>query len=743
MQADFASARESAMGCAALKRAHPGRRILGQARSAKPHWKKMEHKDNGPKRASNSRVKNSGAAAAAPSKAAGGQKSGAIQELFAMGITADRESANWTRSIQGVCSVEGIGDGVQVRVLQKGAEHPPRIQSGAAGQAEAVLAWFEGNDSREAVLERIGAKASELMGKASIESKSDTAKLAKTIQKHLQAGAEESALDELLDQAHAQWGVNWRIRSQAGDLERELSLNAYPQLFPMARAMRRQIEIFTGPTNSGKTYAGMQLLAGAQSGAYLAPLRLLAMEGQEALQERGFACSLVTGEERRINPDARFVASTVEMADFSTPIDAAVIDEAQMLADKDRGWAWTAAIFGLPAQRLAIVCAPEAVEMVQKLLARAGEECVVHRFERKTPLEPIAKPVPLSDIREGDALIAFSRRNALMWRDKMVAQGKTVAVIYGALAPEVRRSEAKRFSEGAAQVLVATDAIGMGLNLPIKRVILTTASKFDGTEIRELCTQEVRQIAGRAGRYGVAERGFAGALEASDCKVVAKALAGGVEVLDERASIAPNDRQIEQMSAVMGTDRLVPILSFFKDHLVKSDKLFKASDMEDMMDLAWRADRRLALDLNTRFAFAKTPLDRNDDDHVKAWESWMLAFEQGKTVKAPVAPMAPKSSREDDRLWECERAMKLLSSYCWLSWRFEDVFTDRLAAESARMSLSAAIERMLSKMGTAKEKAEPRAGSEDKRDAGRGQRAPGKAGGKQGSKPFGGPRRGR
>lgn len=708
----------------------------------------MEQTKNGSQRVEKQNKNNNGAGSSASGarKAGGAQKGGAAQELFAMGISADKEASNWIRSIQGVCSVEGIGEGLQVRVQQKGAKNPPRIQTGAPGQAAAILAWFEQGDSREAVLERVGQKASEIMARAAIESKSDAGKLGKTIQKHLQSGVDEESMAALLDQAHAQWGVNWRIKSQAGDLERELSLNAYPQLFPMARAMRRQIEIFTGPTNSGKTYAGMQLLAGAQSGAYLAPLRLLAMEGQEALQERGFACSLVTGEERRINPEARFVASTVEMADFSTPIDAAVIDEAQMLADKDRGWAWTAAIFGLPAQRLAIVCAPEAVEMVQKLLARAGEECVVHRFERKTPLEPIAKPVPLSDIKQGDALIAFSRRNALMWRDKMAEQGKTVAVIYGALAPEVRRSEAKRFSDGSAEILVATDAIGMGLNLPIKRVILTTASKFDGTEIRELATQEVRQIAGRAGRYGVAERGFAGALEASDCKVVAKALAGGVEILDERASIAPNDRQIEQMSAVIGTDRLVPLLSFFKDHLVKSDKLFKASDMEDMMDLAWRADRRLGLDLNTRFGFAKTPLDRNDDDHVKAWESWMVAFEQGKTVKAPVAPMAPKSSREDDRLWECERAMKLLSSYCWLTWRFEEVFTDRLAAEAARASLSAAIERMLSKMGSAKEKAGPGAGSESKRDAGRGQRAPGRVAGngaKAGGKPFAGPRRGR
>jgi ATP-dependent RNA helicase SUPV3L1/SUV3 len=319
-------------------------------------------------------------------------------------------------------------------------------------------------------------------------------------------------------------------------------------------------------------------------------------------------------------------------------------------------------------------------------------------------LEALSKPVALSEIQTGDALIAFSRRNALMWRDKMVEQGKKVAVIYGALAPEVRRGEARRFAQGEADVLVATDAIGMGLNLPIKRVILTTASKFDGEQTRELAIQELRQIAGRAGRYGVAERGYAGALEAADAKILGAALSGASPALDERASIAPNDQQVEQMRSVMKVERLTPILSFFKDHLVKTDQLFKASDMDDMMELAWRADKRLGLDLRTRFAFAKTPLDRNDEEHVKRWESWMKAVEQGKTVEAPTQPEQARSSREDDKLWECERAMKLLSAYCWLSWRFEESFPERAKAERARAELTEAIERMLGRMGSAQAK---------------------------------------
>lgn len=629
-----------------------------------------------------------------------------IEKLKGWGIESNKAGTAWVRNAQGVAAVEGVSGSAQIRVEIHPEGRPPTIDPRQDGQAELVLAWFDSACTLEEAIDEVARQANEWMRKAKEDNEEDSSKLGKTMGKALQAGGSLPEISERLQQAYEQWSANWRVKLQAKELESRLSLDDYPLIFPMARQLKREIEIFTGPTNSGKTYAGMQLLAQAKSGAYLAPLRLLAMEGQEAIQERGLSCSLVTGEERRIEPGDRFVASTVEMADFNTAVDVAVIDEAQMLADKDRGWAWTAAIIGMPAKKLAIVCAPEALGMVQALLARTGETVKVHKFERKTPLDAVSKALSFGDLHDGDALIAFSRKNALTWRDKVAASGKSVAVIYGALAPEVRRSEAKRFAEGKAQILVATDAIGMGLNLPIKRVVFTTAVKFDGEETRELDTQEVRQIAGRAGRYGIAERGFACALDQGDARIVGKALAGGVVPLAEKAIIAPNDRQVELMSEAMGTDRLATILCFFRDHLVKSDTLFKAGAMEDMMDLAWRADRRLKLGLQERFAYAKTPLDRNDLDHLKIWEGWMRSHEDGREVKAPVSPMAARSSRDEDRLWECERAMKLLSAYCWLSWRYEAVFPERAEAEAARADLSVKIEAMLARASQAQQRSE-------------------------------------
>src|SRR5881397_189047 len=122
----------------------------------------------------------------------------------------------------------------------------------------------------------------------------------------------------------------------------------------------------------------------------------------------------------------------------------------------------------------------------------------------------------IAGLKMGDAVVAFSRREVLMLRDQIAADGHPVSVIYGALPPEVRRREAERFANGASHILVATDAIGMGLNLPIRRVLFSTMTKFDGQTDRPLTESEVHQIGGRAGRYGLHEEGFVGVLREAE-----------------------------------------------------------------------------------------------------------------------------------------------------------------------------------------------------------------------------------
>jgi ATP-dependent RNA helicase SUPV3L1/SUV3 len=299
-------------------------------------------------------------------------------------------------------------------------------------------------------------------------------------------------------------------------LNHDLAFQGYPDTFQKARHLQRSVTLFVGPPNSGKTHAAFERLAQAHDGAYLAPLRLLALEGRDRLVARGVACSLLTGEENVPAPGARVVSSTIEMVGTTKPIEVAVIDEAQMIFDASRGWAWTQAIVAVPANEVIIICSAYAVATLENLLRLCGERCEVRHFERKQHVEMLPAPVPISALKKGDAVVAFSRREVLMLRDQVAANGHPVSVIYGALPPEVRRREAERFAHGASHILVATDAIGMGLNLPIRRVLFSTMVKFDGQEDRALEVSEVHQIAGRAGRYGMHEEGFVGVLKEAE-----------------------------------------------------------------------------------------------------------------------------------------------------------------------------------------------------------------------------------
>lgn len=281
------------------------------------------------------------------------------------------------------------------------------------------------------------------------------------------------------------------------------------EAYPLARTMRRSFVLHVGPTNSGKTHDALQVLAQAESGTYLGPLRLLAYEQFEELNRMGTPCSLLTGEESVEVAGARHVSSTVEMARFGRIIDVAVIDEAQMIADRDRGYHWTEALLGIPAHEVHVCCAPHAEQVVSRLVELCEDDLAVVRHERLVPLEAGSGAFRLpQSVLPGDALVVFSRRSVHAVADLVAGAGFRPSVVYGALPPDVRHEEARRFDEGETDVVVATDAIGMGMNLPIRRVVFVEQEKYDGHEVRPLQPAEVQQIAGRAGRYGRYELGL-------------------------------------------------------------------------------------------------------------------------------------------------------------------------------------------------------------------------------------------
>lgn len=283
--------------------------------------------------------------------------------------------------------------------------------------------------------------------------------------------------------------------------------------YPEARAMSRHFVVHIGGTNTGKTYAGFQRLIRARTGVYLAPLRLLALEAQELLLDEGVACSLTTGEEEDRREGDTHVAATAEKLELGQEYEVAVIDECQMIADTARGYAWARAILGVRAPEVHLCAAPEAKQLLLRIIRSCGDTFEVIEHKRKTPLLCMNRTVDYSDIRPGDALITFSKVGVLSVAEDLRAQGKEPAIIYGALPYATRRKQVEGFLHHRMQYVVSTDAIGMGLNLPIRRIIFMDTEKFDGHDRRELKPEEIQQIAGRAGRYGMYDKGFVGAME--------------------------------------------------------------------------------------------------------------------------------------------------------------------------------------------------------------------------------------
>lgn len=208
--------------------------------------------------------------------------------------------------------------------------------------------------------------------------------------------------------------------------------------------MIRKIILHVGPTNSGKTYRALKRLESAESGIYCGPLRLLAHEIYDKMNEKGIACNLLTGEERRESgPFAPLTSSTVEMASLGKTLDVAVIDEIQMIGDPDRGWAWTQAVLGLKAKEIHLCGEASAVPLIKKICETLDEEVVVNEYSRLTPFEVTENSLlgDLSKIKKGDCVVAFSRKEIFSLKKKIESlTGLKCAVAYGGLPPGIIRS---------------------------------------------------------------------------------------------------------------------------------------------------------------------------------------------------------------------------------------------------------------------------------------------------------------
>ena len=464
-------------------------------------------------------------------------------------------------------------------------------------------------------------------------------------------------------------------------------------LYPLARELNRKLYFYVGPTNSGKTYTAMQEMINADTGTYLAPLRLLALENYESLISSNIPASLITGEEEIFNEDAGHICSTIEMINFNLEVDISVIDEVQMLADSDRGWAWVNAILGTPASKVIMTGSVNALDIVKKIASYLGEELNIVKFKRKNPLKVLDKHITFSKIRKATALIAFSRKEVLSLKSKLSKYHK-VSVLYGNLSPEVRKEEAKRFRDGKSDILIATDAIAMGLNLPIKTLLFTTDTKFDGISQRKLLPNEVIQIAGKAGRYGHHEIGNIGATSKKVLEHIENMFLSTIPTIKPPVKVKATSEQIESLSIHLNTKSLMKILKYFSKYM-KYEGPFKAVNIKTMIELAEILDQKSDLSLEDKYLLSSAPINIRSPLIKNGYLEYVNAILHHRVVKYKVNSKTKGVAQTQKELLIAEDEVKKISLYLWLSYKFSELFPDKEKAETMRIKLNRYCENSL------------------------------------------------
>jgi ATP-dependent RNA helicase SUPV3L1/SUV3 len=256
-----------------------------------------------------------------------------------------------------------------------------------------------------------------------------------------------------------------------------------------------------GPTNTGKTHFAMERMLAHESGMIGFPLRLLARENYDrAVRVKGAdAVALVTGEEKIIPPRARYFLCTVEAMplDRGRDVDFLAVDEVQLGADPERGHVFTDRLLHARGRRETILIGAETVRPLLRRVLPGAEIVTRPRFSRLT----YAGPKKITRLPPKSAVIGFSAAEVYALAELMRRRRGGTAVVLGALSPRTRNAQVGLYQSGDVDYLVATDAIGMGLNMDIDHVAFARLAKFDGRMTRRLSPAEIGQIAGRAGRH--------------------------------------------------------------------------------------------------------------------------------------------------------------------------------------------------------------------------------------------------
>ncbi len=368
------------------------------------------------------------------------------------------------------------------------------------------------------------------------------------------------------------------------------------------------------------------------------------------------------------------ISSTIEMLDIEKEYDIAVIDEAQMIADEDRGHSWTRAILGVKAKEIHVCMSPAAQDVVTHLISLCGDSSEINHYARMTKLvcEEEAFRFP-EDVQEGDALILFTKRAVLDIAGRLEREGIRTSVIYGSLPPEIRRRQIKLFTEKQSKVVVSTDAIGMGLNLPVRRIVFVQIEKYDGHQKRKLEVPEIKQISGRAGRYGIYETGYVNAVGEEELEYIKERYAKEEEPIN-RVSLGFPHVLLDM------EDPLDTILKVWKS--VEPSPPFEKVSIDEMLFLYERAYRERKDidgfdDKRTLYRMLTCSIDIKNRDIVDLWLYYCETYTADVSLHFPALSMCT-----DKGLMRYETFYKMLDLYHQFSTRLgKEMDAERLARE--------------------------------------------------------------
>lgn len=480
-----------------------------------------------------------------------------------------------------------------------------------------------------------------------------------------------------------------------------------------ARELKRKIIYHSGPTNSGKTYSALQRFMSSKSGIYCGPLKLLANEVYIKANNAGTSCDLLTGEERKFasstGKPSDHMACTVEMASLEREYDVAIIDEIQMIQDPQRGWAWTRAFLGLRAKEIHVCGDKTATELISDLSFLTGDEFMLNSYERLTPLTIMKTALKSYDnVEPGDCFVCFSKNDLFNVLMNLEKRGHEVALIYGAMPPGVKLAQAARFNDpnDPCKILVATDAIGMGLNLNIRRIIFYSLRKpqmrekkpdddaDEGMDFEYVTTSQALQIAGRAGRFNTAFKdGFVTTFTIDDLSILTHILKQPLEKTF-KAGLHPTAEQIELFGYHLPNHNLSELLNIFTNICKIDDGQYFLCNLNSIKFLANLIDH-IPIKLKAKYTFATSPINSKQTFVCSCFVKFVRFYSNNDPVSTEVLkkmldwPLkVPKTVQDVTHL---ESVYDVLDLYLWLGYRFADIFSSVEDVKQMRVELESVI----------------------------------------------------